>query len=495
VEPRQRFPLSAAIAAAFVVAACGSQVPPTRFVGAQGAVLGVDGVAAVAPGSSGPASPGTGDALAPSPGGGDLGVIGGPASGSSGARGTAAPTGGAGGAVRSRGAGGAGAPSSLGVAPGSCAGFTNSTGISDSTITLANASDISGPLPGIFKSAQQAVQAFAAYFNSTSSICGRKLAVETLDSATSDLGDEQAATTACGNAFAMVGSMSAFDSGGAQTVQGCGIPDIRALAVTPERGASTVSYAADALTISEIPAAPFEYFKTASHGAYKHAGLVYLNAGAVVPNAKSFKAAEEKMGFHFDYTTSFDVTTLAYDSIAQSLRSAGVEYVQYLGAYQYAVKLKSAMYQQGYHPFFAMDSVAYDPGFVALGGKPVDGTYAFVDTGLFEEQARNPEIRTYLAWLARIAPGATPSFFGEFAWAAARLFTETAVRLGGRLGRHSLLAAIGRVSGYTANGLISPQSIGSKQTSRCQSVIQLVNGKWVRRGSYPYICGPLVNST
>ena len=95
---------------------------------------------------------------------------------------------------------------------------------------------------------------------------------------------------------------------------------------------------------------------------------------------------------------------------------------------------------------------------------------------------------------ARIAPGATPSFFGEFAWGAARMFAETAVKLGGRLTRQNLLAAVARISNYTANGLFSPQSIGTKQTSRCQSVIQLVNGKWVRRGTYPYICGSLVNT-
>jgi hypothetical protein len=152
------------------------------------------------------------------------------------------------------------------------------------------------------------------------------------------------------------------------------------------------------------------------------------------------------------------------------------------------------MYQHNYNPFFAMDSVAYDPGFVGLGGKPVDGTWSYVDTALFEEAARNPELQTYLQWLARISPGARPSFFGEFAWSAARLFTETALRLGGQLSRQNLLAAVRQVASYTANGLVSPQTIGSKRTSPCQSVIQLVDGKWVRRGTYPYICGSIVDS-
>jgi ABC-type branched-subunit amino acid transport system substrate-binding protein len=496
VQARQRSVLIGLVATAIAVSACGSAVPPKEFVdaqavfagpNAQAANLGIPGqTSAPIAGSSSRAAGGLGGTA----GGAGNGAVG-PAGGAAGSSGSGS------GRSHSSGAGGTGgavAGPALGVTPGSCAGFKNTTGISDSAITIANASDISGPLPGIFKSARQAVQAFAAYFNSISSICGRKLNVETLDTGTSDFGDQQAATSACSDAFAMVGSMSAFDTGGAQTSESCGIPDVRAIAVNPQRAESKVTYSADALTISQIPTAPFEYFKKASNGAYKHAGLVYLNAGAVIPNVKSFKAAEEKMGYHFDYTTAFDVTTLSYDSIATALQSAGVQYVQYAGAYQYAVRLKTAMYQHDYHPFFAMDSVAYDPAFVALGGKAVDGTYAFVDSGLFEEADRSPEMQQYLAWLARVSPGATPTFFGEFAWGAARLFTETALKLGGRLTRQSMLAALARVSHYTANGLFSPQSIGTKQTSPCQSVIQLVNGKWVRRGAYPYICGSIVNS-
>ena len=63
------------------------------------------------------------------------------------------------------------------------------------------------------------------------------------------------------------------------------------------------------------------------------------------------------------------------------------------------------------------------PAFSASGGSAVNGTYAFVDTSLFEERSHNAQMQTYLTWLNRVAPGATPSFFGMFAWGAAELFT------------------------------------------------------------------------
>src|SRR5579885_1385731 len=142
-----------------------------------------------------------------------------------------------------------------------------------------------------------------------------------------------------------------------------------------------------------------------------------------------------------------------------------------------------------------MDSDTYDPAFSASGGSAADGTYAFVNTALFEEAANNPEMQTYLKWLHVVAPGGVPSFFGVYAWGAMKLFTQLAVQLGGRLSRSSLLAAIRGVHGYTANGLFTAQDVGGKKTPPCQAMIQLEGGRWVRRGPSPYLCGPVVNTS
>ena len=74
-------------------------------------------------------------------------------------------------------------------------------------------------MPGLFEANQDAVRAYVAYFNATSDICGRKLELKTYDSRTDAAADQQAYTQACDDTFAMVGSMSAFDSGGASTAQ------------------------------------------------------------------------------------------------------------------------------------------------------------------------------------------------------------------------------------------------------------------------------------
>ena len=58
-----------------------------------------------------------------------------------------------------------------GVEAASCEGFDNDqTGVTADTINLVNVADISGPVPGIFESAQQGARAFLEYFNSTEDI-------------------------------------------------------------------------------------------------------------------------------------------------------------------------------------------------------------------------------------------------------------------------------------------------------------------------------------
>jgi hypothetical protein len=40
----------------------------------------------------------------------------------------------------------------------------------------------------------------------------------------------------------------------------------------------------------------------------------------------------------------------------------------------------------------------------------------------------------------------------------------------------------------------SRQNVGSKQTGGGQGLIQLENGKWMRKTPYPYSCGPVISS-
>jgi hypothetical protein len=142
-----------------------------------------------------------------------------------------------------------------------------------------------------------------------------------------------------------------------------------------------------------------------------------------------------------------------------------------------------------------MDPVAYDANFVKLAGAAAEGVSVFTNTALLEEGGGNREMQLYRSWLARVAPGGVPDYFGFFAWGAAKLFVELAARIGPTLTRKAMLDAVKGVHDYTANGLFSPQDVGGKRTAKCWAFIKLQGGRWVREApASGFRCGELVST-
>ena len=468
------------------LAACGSQLDPADVRAANGLAGGV-----VADGT-GP--DGSGDLAAPEGATGTGGE-----SGPGETRGAAARTGdesdgGAQGGESGDGDGGEdeGAPPVTGP-KANCDGFKNQTGITDDKVVIANVADISGPVPGIFESAQEATRAFAAYFNASSDLCGRKLDVLALDSRADAGADQQAYARACDQAFAAVGSMGAFDMGGARQAESCGLPDMRSTSNTDERRGCGTCFAAQSVDPSGIPSAVHKWFLENHRGATQKAAMLYVNAGAAVGNARAFAKASEKNGWDNVYTTGIDVSEFNYAPYVQEMKDLGVQLVQYVGPYQNTVKLQQAMQQGGLDAeVYLQDATIYDPRYVQQAGSAGDRSYVYMNNQMFE-RVDIPEMALYLQWLRQVKPGATPTFFGLYAWSAARLFTQTAYELGGDLTRSSIVAELGKVDDWTANGLHAPHHVGTKKSAECTMIIQVNDGKWTQRSGRPgkFVCAPI----
>jgi len=465
---------------ALTLAGCGSRVHPDTVAQANGGSAG-----AAQPGAEGPAGSdpgvvgdGSGGGAATDPGSvGDTGT----APGSSGDGGTtdgpAAPE-----PDGENAAGGGGAA-------GACDGFKNQTGITDDKIVIANSSDISGPVPGLMQAGQDATRAYAAYFNATSDICGRKLEVLLLDSRTDAAADQVAYTRACDEAFAAVGSMSAFDSGGAQAAQQCGLPDLRAASASLERSRCTTCFGALSLKANEFENAVPDWVKANYPEAATKAAYVWINAGAVPANANYQADAMEKRGLKFLLRKGIDTSEFNYAPYVQELKDAGVEYLQFLGSAAHAVRMVQAMQQQGYRPdLFMMSQPMYEQAFIEQAGEAAEDTHIFITHVPFEEASSNAEIALYLAWLEQVSPGAKPTSYGLFAWSATRLFVEQATALGGRLTRASLVSSLRQVEDWTANGAHGPQNVGAKRTGECWRFIKVDGGRWSSVGSRKYAC-------
>lgn len=466
----------AAVALTVLLAACGSQLDPATVAAANGTSGGAGVVAG--PGEvlpDGTVVGGDGSTLT----GGDTSTGGGDTS--TGGGDTGGPDGSTGGTPQAK--------DPVLNTKVDCDGFKNQTGITDDKIILSNVSDLSGPVPGIFQSTSDAVKAFALYFNSQSDICGRKLEVKALDSRADAAADQQAYTKACEESFAAVGSMSAFDSGGAGPAESCGLPDLRTTSVTPERSACKTCFGAQSNNSNFFQNSVPDWIKKNYAEASQKGAYLYLNAGAAAVNGKGQISAMSKRGIKFLYTEGVDVSEFNYGPYVQQMKDKGVKYVQWLGSYQHGVRLAEAMQQGGFEPdLFLLDPVGYDPGYVESGGDAVEGTTVFMNFTPFEEAASNQEMQLYLSYLRQVNPNAAPSFFGVYAWSAARLFVTKALELGGDLNRANMVAKIAGVKEWTANGMHSRQYVGPKRLAECWRFLQLKGGKWTPSFGTSYSC-------
>jgi ABC-type branched-subunit amino acid transport system substrate-binding protein len=469
--------------ALLVTAACGgSEISPEAALKANQEILGQGGDSGTGTdtGTTGDTGTVTDPGTTPT----DTATTGTGTTGTAGTAGTA----GTDGKGKGKGKGGTASGGGIGAKVGSCDGFKNQTGITDKTITIGNSSDISGPVPGLFTGAQQATKAYVAYFNATSSICGRKLQLVTYDSRTDAGADQQGYQKICENSFAGVGSMSAFDSGGAATAQSCGLPDIRTASVTGARNDCNTCFGVQATGKGEYQNEVYDYWIRSHKDATQKAAFLYLNAGAAAENAKTQISVGTKRGMNWIYTAGIDVAAFDYGSYVQQMKSKGVQFVQFLGAYQQSARLAKAMQSAGFKPEVMMyDPSVYEPGFLTQGGSAVEGVNFFVNfTPLNESQ---PELNLYKKWLQQVAPGAQPTFFGLFAWSAAKLFVEKSLELGGKLTRPSLVAAIKSVDGWTGGGAHSPMTVGAKHPPVCVRWMTVKGGAFVPSGDTRYTCG------
>lgn len=378
---------------------------------------------------------------------------------------------------------------------GSCKGFKNRIGMTSRSIRIGTASDLSGPFGELHRSAQLATRAYVAYFNQTGQrICGRRLVLDTFDTRTDAAANLSAYRTICSKDFAAVGSMSAFDGGGATSAQGCRLPDLRAASTSAARNACTTCFGVDATRSGEAPRSVPDYFVAQHPDAAQKAAVLYLNFGSVPAEASALRGVDAQRGFTYVYSAAIDVAAFSYGPYVQQLAAKGVRIVRFVGPYQQAARLAQAMDAAGYHPdAYLVGTAVYSPAYVAAGGTAANGSVVPID--FLPLNAGIEEMKLYRAWLARVAPTAKPTATGLYAWSSARLFTTQAKALGARLTRATLNARLRTVTAWTGRGLHAPQAVGTKHESACARLLVLKNGTWVSMGGTAYRCNGVGTAT
>lgn len=381
-------------------------------------------------------------------------------------------------------AGGAAGSTDTRKAPAGGNGGATDTGITADTIVISNVSDISGAVPGLFEDAQLAVKAYVAYFTAKEgTIYGRKLKLLALDSRLDAGANRSASIQACDQSFAGVGSVSAFDQGGAPVIQECGIPDIRGLSTTnPMKQVPNAFPINAAGTGGERSTGMYGWAKDMFPEAVKKAAYIYIDGEVTRTLAEEdMEATTAVLGFNWIFNKAIGITETNYGPVVQQLKSSGAEYVTFTGAFEQAASLVDQFKKQNYNPKVWQPTVtAYTPEYISAAGAAAEGTYVAVTASLNEEMDIKPELQTYAQWLNQVAPGKTPTGIGQFAWGAAALFVEKMKEIGPKPTRKALLATLPKVRNFTANGLFPGQDVGGRKLSSCTKIVQVRSGTFVR---------------
>jgi ABC-type branched-subunit amino acid transport system substrate-binding protein len=382
------------------------------------------------------------------------------------------------------GGGGGGRPADTRAAPPGGNGGATDIGVTADAITIANASDISGAVPGLFEDAQNATKAYVAYFTALEgTIYGRRLNLLNLDTRLDTGANRSAALQMCKEAFAGVGSVSAFDQGAAPVIEDCGIPDMRGLPATNQMKAVPNTY-------GTLPGGQPGIRSMGQYGwaaekfpdAVKKAGYLYIDGEVTRQLAREdIKAAEATLGYDFIYEGAIGITETNYTPFIQAMKQQGVRYVTFVGAYQQAASIRKTMRQQGFEPDVWQPTVtAYTPEYLSSTGPAAEGTYVSVRPALLEEIANNRELQLYAQFLDQVAPGAKPTAIGQYAWASAALFVQLAKEIGPNLTRKAMLDKLAGVRDFTGNGLFPPTDVGLKTLDDCTAIVVVQGGKFVR---------------
>jgi ABC-type branched-subunit amino acid transport system substrate-binding protein len=474
---RQGALVAALCVMALAASACGSRLTGSQQALAQGAALGKGGTGAIT---------GTGTASAAGVSTTAAGTASATTTPAASGTGTTTPAAGTGAST-------AAAPKTAASSAAPCGpdgnetpaggnGGATATGVTASTIDVGNIASITGVVPGLTQSAQQATEAWAAYVNSQGGICGRQIHVDPMDDQNTTAQNYADSQQACSADFAMVGNASGFDDGEAQSVSSCDIPVMAAEVSTAAAGAVADIFGASPGNAQYYPLGAAEYLAKTYPTAVKHAAMIYLNVSATQTNAAHEVAAYTSAGFHYVYDVSTTPTNANYASNVLAMQQAGVQYVTEYSDDDSAERLLQAMQQQNFAPQVVdWFSEEYTPSFAKATAPESNGDLVLLSaTDAYEEASGNPGMQLFLSWLNRVAPGANHDIFGILAWSAGLAFEQAAKAVGPDLTRPALITQLKKITSWTGGGVTPAVNIGQKIPTKCFAYFKIENGAFQR---------------
>jgi len=368
--------------------------------------------------------------------------------------------------------------------------FSDTTGITPTTVTVGNVSTL---YAGLFKGALVGTEAYADYVNSQGGVHGRRILVDSYDDGYQGGPNKQEHEEVLQKDFAAVGGFSLQDSYGETVVAANpGLPDVTVPLSQTLSDLPNV-FSPDPGAVG-WPLGPLQYFKSKFPNDVKGAGALVADQPSAITKWDGEKAAMQSIGYKVVYDPQFDITTTDFTQYVVAMRQAGVKilFLEQMPA-NYAAAVVKALDQQDFHPQVVFGISTYSEQLVpdSGGASAIDGAYMEGITSLFlgEDASTLPAVNTFLTWVQKASPGFSPDLYTLFGWLSAELFTQGLKAAGDHPTRGSLLEQLKKITSFNGGNLIATSNPAGKVPASCYVISQIVKGKFQRLDDPP-VSGP-----
>jgi ABC-type branched-subunit amino acid transport system substrate-binding protein len=360
-------------------------------------------------------------------------------------------------------------------------------GVSD-TIRLAVSTDKGFETsPGLNQEFEDAATAFAAWCNDQGGVQGLPIEIIPLD------GEVFSALAvieeACEEVFAMVGGGLVFDAQVFPRFHECGMIDFAGFAVSVEKAMSNGMVQPLPNPSNRQPSGWHEWLRDTYPAEIERMAVVWGNAPSIETNAAQNLEILDIVG---GFTV---VDEIIYNAIgesnwapfAQRLRDNQVTAMTFIGQPANLVSFLRSMDEIGYRPpVIIQQTNFYDEVLTEGAGPLADGIFVRTFYAPFEEPENYPAIAKFLAIMEKYNPNGKIAGLGIPGMSAYLLFVTAAnacLETTDVLERECVLEAGLNITSWDGGGLHAPTNPGDNEPARCELIMVIENGEFVRE--YP----------
>ncbi len=361
-------------------------------------------------------------------------------------------------------------------------------GVTANKIVVGGIASLSGPLPADFAPIFQGVSAYLQMVNQAGGVDGRKIDLAyQLDDASSPSQDVDQARTLVDqyHVFAVVGVATPSFSGASFLAQHS-VPTF-GYAIQPQWTAGKSLFGSTGSYVNfSAPQPEVSFVASQTHA--KSAAVIAYNIDQSSLACQGIAKSLKQFGFNVTFQDlSVPIPAADLHADVSQMESNHVDFVASCMDESGNILLSKTLLQSGMTGVTQYWLNGYDYSLIKQYPTLVNGTYFDLQYAPFEAASlypgKYPGLELYLKELARYFPGQEPSEVSLQGWINAAQFVSGLKAVGRNLTQAKLIAAIDKMTSFTADGIIPPvdwtQGHSLSKTPGCVALVQAQGGKFV----------------